>query len=96
MTPFWFAVFGGFAVNVLRLADLAQIPVSERPKPFSDPFYILQFIALPLLGGGLAYTYQASGTILSPILALNIGVSAPLIFKNLASAVPALRPQRVN
>ncbi len=96
MAPFWFAVFGGFAINILRLAELAQTPHPERPRTFSDPFYVLQFVVLPFLGGGLAYTYQASGTILSPILALNIGVSAPLILKNLASAIPPLGPRKVN
>ena len=96
MAPFWFAVFGGFAINLLRLAELAQMPQSERPRTFSDPFYVLQFVVLPFLGGGLAYTYQESGTILSPILALNIGVSAPLILKNLASAIPPLGSRKVN
>jgi len=96
MAPFLFAVFGGFAVNVLRLADLAQTPRIERPETFSDPLYVFQFIVLPLLGGGLAYTYQASGTILSPILAFNIGASAPLILKTLASATPVLGNRRVD
>jgi len=96
MTPFWFAVFGGLAVNVLRLAELAHMPPAERPRTFTDPFYVLQFVALPFVGGGLAYTYQASGTILSPILALNVGVSAPLILKNLASALPPLGSRKVN
>jgi hypothetical protein len=96
MTPFWFAVFGGLAINVLRLVELVQTPRSERPPTFSDPLYVFQFIVVPLLGGGLAYTYQASGTILSPILALNIGVSAPLILKTLASAIPPLGHRNVN
>jgi hypothetical protein len=96
MAPVWFAVFGGFAINFLRLAELAQTPQSERPRTFSDPLYVLQFVVLPLLGGGLAYTYQSSGTILSPILAFNIGVSAPLILKNLASAIPPLGTRKVN
>ena len=96
MTPFWFAVCGGFAINLLRLAELAQTPRTERPRTFSDPFYLLQFVVLPFLGGFLAYTYQASGTILSPILALNIGVTAPLILKNLASAIPPIGPRKVS
>lgn len=96
MATVWFAVFGGFAINVLRLVELAQTPQSERPRTFSDWLYCFQFIALPFLGGGLAYTYQASGTVLSPILAFNIGASAPLILKNLASAIPSLGAQKVN
>ena len=96
MQPFWFAAFGALAINLLRLAELAQTPRTERPQTFSDPYYVLQFVVLPFVGGGLAYTYQVSGTILSPILALNIGVSAPLIFKSLASAIPPLGSRNVN
>ncbi len=96
MQPFWFAVFGGFAINLLRLVELAHTPRSERPQTFSDPLYVLQFVVLPFLGGGLAYTYHVSGTILSPILALNIGVSAPLILKSLASAIPPIGARNVN
>jgi hypothetical protein len=80
----------------LRLIELANTPRVERPATFSDPLYVLQFIGLPLLGGGLAYTYHASGTILSPILALNIGASAPLILKNFASVIPPIGSRRVN
>jgi hypothetical protein len=96
MAAFWFAVFGGFAVNLFRLAELAQTPQTERPRTFSDPLYVLQFAVLPFLGGGLAYAYQTGGTILSPILAVNVGASAPLIFKNLASALPPLGNRKVN
>jgi len=95
MKPFWFAVFGGFAINVLRLADLANTPRTERPETFSDPIYLLQFFVLPFIGGGLAYAYHVSGTILSPILAVNIGASAPLIFKNFASALPPFGPRKI-
>lgn len=96
MAPFWYAVFGGFAINALRLAELAHTPQVERPRTFSDPLYVFQFVVVPFLGGGLAYTYQASGTVLSPILAFNIGVSAPLILKSLASAAPSVGPRNVN
>jgi membrane associated rhomboid family serine protease len=96
MEPFWFGMFGGLAVNVLRLAELSNTPRVERPATFSDPLYVVQFLFLPLLGGGLAYTYHASGTILSPILAVNIGASAPLILKNFASIIPPLGPRKIN
>lgn len=96
MAPFWFAVFGGFAANIVRIFDLVQTPRPERPKTFSDPLYCLQFFILPFLGGFLAYAYQSEGTVLSPILAINIGASAPLILKTLASAAPAIGPRNVN
>ena len=96
MASFWFAVFGGFAANVIRLFDLVQTPRDERPKTFSDPLYSVQFVLLPFLGGVLAYAYQSGGTALTPILAINIGASAPLIFKTLASAAPPLGTRKVD
>ena len=85
MRVFLFALFGGFAINLLRLFELLNLPRSKRPETFHDWLYLLQFLALPILGGGLAYAYQASGTSLSPILAVNIGASAPAILKSFAS-----------
>jgi len=96
MKPFLFAVFGGFAINVLRLAELANTPRAERPETFSDPIYLVQFFGLPFIGGGLAYAYHLSGTMLSPILAINIGASAPLIFKTFGSAIPPIGPSKIN
>ena len=96
MDAFLFGLFGGLAINLLRLAELANVLPAQRPATFRDPYYLIQFICLPLIGGGLAYTYHASGTVLSPILSLNIGASAPLILKNFASALPSIGPRRVD
>lgn len=96
MREFLFATFGGLAVNFLRLGEIAKLPKPERPKTFSDWLYTLQFFGMPLIGGVLAMAYSASGTALSPILAVNIGASAPLILKTFASVVPDLPPKRVD
>jgi|SRR6266571_2964459 hypothetical protein len=95
MEPFWFGIIGGLAINLLRLADLAHVPHAERPKTFSDPYYVVQFLVLPLLGGVLVFAYHAGGTAISPILALNIGASAPLIFKSFGSAIPPIGPSKI-
>jgi hypothetical protein len=86
-----FATFGGLGINLLHLVD-EHGPVKKRQKKdgealyLIDPvYYYLHFVFLPLLGGGLALAYQASGTSLTPILAVNIGACAPLIFKTLAN-----------
>ncbi|PYU90083.1 MAG: hypothetical protein DMG25_17795 [Acidobacteria bacterium] len=92
MRVFGFALFGGFAVNFLRLFDLLHLPRGQRPETVRDWLYVTQFLVLPILGGGLAYAYQASGTSLSPILAVNIGASAPAILKSFASVVPHIGP----
>ncbi len=92
MTPlaaFMYGTLGGVLINVVRLAELATVPRIERPPTFSDPLWVVfQFIALPLVGGVLAFLYHQDGAALKPLLAMNIGVSAPLILKALVGAAP--------
>lgn len=96
ITAFLFGCLGGLLINVVRLAELANVPEIERPPTFSDWLFTFQFIALPLVGGALAWIYQADGIVLKPLLAANIGVSAPLILKSFAAALPAGTPKRVD
>lgn len=90
MSAFLFGSLGALAVNLVRIGELAQVPRVQRPATITDPYFCVQFLGLPLIGGFLAYVYAASGTVLSPILAVNIGVSAPLILKNFAAAIPPI------
>jgi hypothetical protein len=83
---FWFAVVGGFAVNIVRLAELTNVKKIDRPTTFTDWIYCVQFFVLPFIGGFLAYAYVVNGTKLGPILAINIGASAPALLKAAASA----------
>lgn len=92
---FLFGTLGGLLINVVRLAELAALPRIERPPTLSDPLWVFQFVALPVVGGVLAFVYQADGVALKPLLAMNIGISAPLILKTLAAVVPK-DPGRVN
>ncbi len=81
------AVTGGFAVNVLQLLEYAKRPKSERPD-FRDVLFWVPYGVWPILGGILAYAYVTSGIELKPILALNVGLSAPLIFRAMMGANP--------
>ncbi len=83
----WFAVFGAFAIKLLELSELHKIPKIERPD-LKDWLYWVPFMILPILGGGLAHMYISSNTILNPIIAVNVGVSAPLILRAMAQANP--------
>lgn len=97
-TPEWsafaYASLGGLAINILRWLEHAQIPRLQRPETFKDPLYSAQFLLLPVIGGFVGYLYTVSGTALNPLLAVNVGVSAPLILKAMATAVPTRAPER--
>jgi len=85
---FVLGLVGGFMLNLVRFAELANIPKIERPPTFSDWVWVVQFLGMPVAGGILAYAYNADGINLKPILALNIGLSAPVILKAMAAVVP--------
>ena len=83
----WFSVAGAFGIKLLELAELHKIPKVDRPDLY-DWLYWVPFVIMPLLGGGLAHAYVSSSALLSPILALNVGVSAPLILRAMAQVNP--------
>lgn len=83
----WFAVSGAFAIKLLELAELHKIPKIERPD-LMDWLYWVPFLVMPVLGGGLAFAYVSSNTVLTPMLAINVGVSAPLVLRAMAQVNP--------
>jgi len=88
------AAFGGMALKLLELMELAKIPKAQRPS-FKDFFFWLPFFLWPLFGIVLAYVYAISGIELKPLLAFNIGISAPLILKSMIQSIP-IQPKTIN
>ena len=84
-----YAFFGGIAINLINLTELRNMPRLSRPETFSDPIYVLWFFGMPILGSVLAYAYQMSEISLTPIIAINVGASAPVILKSFAAAFPS-------
>lgn len=84
-----FAGGGALAIELLKLAEIRNLPKHERPD-LKDVWYWVPYIVLPLLGSGLAYVYLMSEIELKPFLAVNIGVSAPLIIRAMATSVPQI------
>ncbi len=82
-----FAFFGALAIQLLSLLELKNVKKTERPD-FKDIFYWLPFIVGPIIGGGLALAYIYPGDALKPLVAINVGVSAPLILRSMASINP--------
>lgn len=82
-----FAVFGALAIQLLSLVEMGKVPKTERPK-MKDPYYWLPFVIGPILGGGLAIAYIYPTGVLEPLVAINVGVSAPLILQSMARTIP--------
>ena len=88
-TPVGFAAFGSAAIGILELLERPNIPPPKRPN-LRDPFYLAKFILMPILAGGLAFAYVKSGQQISPLLAMQIGASTPLILRAMAAVAPRL------
>lgn len=82
-----FATFGALGMQLLSLMEIRNMPKKERPD-FTDFFYWLPFIVAPIVGGGLALAYIYPADVLKPLVAINIGVSAPLILRSMANLNP--------
>ena len=66
--------------------EISRTPHIERPTDFGEKPYWIDFFGRALIGGMLAWVYWYSGEPFSPFLAMNIGMSAPLILKAMAKA----------
>jgi hypothetical protein len=80
-TAFVFGFFGGLAVNLLRLYSVSQSSAVERPD--FNLIYWTQFAGLALMGGVTALAHDLS-TQITPLLALNVGLSVPALIKTAA------------
>ncbi len=81
---------GGLLAKLLQVVRHANLPKEARPILMSDPMFWVSWASLGLLGGLVTLAYERSGVRLPPIVAINIGASAPLIADKLISTVPSL------
>lgn len=81
---FLLGVTGGILAELLKWNELKY---SENlPVYAKSPVYWIVTGLVALAGGVLAWAYGLDTA--NPLLAINVGISAPLILKGLASAVP--------
>jgi hypothetical protein len=93
---FLFGVLGGLFGEVLSLFKLRHQPASLLPIWIRSPWYWTMTVLMILSGGGLVVIYMKSSIAVAPILAVNIGASAPLILGTLVAQAPAIPPGNVN
>jgi len=83
----FFGIMGGALAEILGLYRLRYLHGTELPGYLRDPFYWIMTASIIIFGGGgLTLLHILTGSVLSPILALNIGASGPLIIGQLASS----------
>jgi len=90
-----FAFLGGIFGSIIKLLEMRGKPIKEQAT--LNWVYWTLFFIFPIFGVFLVYIYTYDGAQLSGMAALNIGVSAPLIFKSIYGAIPKEIPtQRID
>jgi hypothetical protein len=90
---FFVGFLGGWLGELLALWELRHDP-SSLPKYLGSPYYWIMNVVMACLGGGLATLYGYKEV--SAMLVVNIGASAPLILKSLATNAPRIQPTKVD
>jgi hypothetical protein len=81
---FLYGVIGGGLGELLKWYSMRESP--NLPDYIKSPFYWIITVVMILAGGGLVLIQGIQSN--SPWLAINVGVTAPLILKGFASVVP--------
>ena len=88
LAGFLYGVLGGFFAELLGHYRLRHQTKDQFPEWIRSPYYWIVTILMVLAGGGLVFIYLASGVPMKPIIAVNIGASAPLIIGRLTAQTP--------
>ena len=87
---------GGAAAELVQWFGLRFTLHKGLPDWSKSWLYWAVTFLMAVSGGGLVFLYAMSGTVLSPILALNIGASAPLLLGKLVQQTPPIESGRVS
>lgn len=85
-----YGVVGGFLAELFGLWKLRHELKEKLPPYLKSVFYWSMTVLMIGSGGVVALVYFKSGVTLSPLLAVNVGASAPLIIGSLTSAAPKI------
>ena len=85
---FMWGLFGGLGAEVSVVFAFRHRGPKEFPHWLKSWTYYIVAFAMVIFGGGIAVAYARSGITLNAILAIQIGASAPLIFRKLTETVP--------
>ncbi len=85
---FAWGFFGGIGAELAVVFAIRHQLAHEHPYWFRSYLYWIIAALMALAGAVVAVAYARSGTSLSPILAIQVGASAPLILRKLRQTVP--------
>jgi len=85
---FLYGVVGGVFAELLGLYKLRTQAPAAYPAYLRSAFYWSVTTAMVLAGGVLVWIYSRSGLDMKPLIAVNIGASAPLILGSLIQTTP--------
>lgn len=80
---FFWGVLGGALPEFYAVYKLRHEFASKRPPHIKSPFYWITTLAMIILGGGVVVFYWMSGTQLTPMLAIHLGLGTPTIIGGL-------------
>jgi lipid-A-disaccharide synthase-like uncharacterized protein len=88
--------FGGLAAELVQWFAIRHSLHRKLPAWARARAYWVVTLLMAVAGGALVFVYHISGTRMTPILALNVGASAPLLLGKLAQQAPAVAAGPVN
>jgi len=92
--PIIIGALGGLLYYLLPFFEMCNRPKESRPD-FKDVFWFPFILIGPLLGGFVVYLHQQPNYPLSKWLSFQIGVSSPLILKQILQSLPIM-PREVH
>ena len=87
LETFLWGLFGGVGAEVSVVFAHRYRAAKDFPYWLKSWVYYITSIVMVFFGGGIAVAYASSGTTLNAILAIQIGASAPLIFRKLTETI---------
>jgi ABC-type uncharacterized transport system permease subunit len=92
-------LWGAFGAVIGVVPDFlraAKLPVKSRPQWLRSWLFWFSVFIRTVMGAGLVFAYIRSGTLLNPIVAMNIGASLPFFTRSLGRALPGIDTKRTD
>lgn len=85
---FMYGILGGLLAELVGLFNLRKQAPGQFPSWLKSPFYWGVTAAMTGAGGVLVIIYLRTHLLLDPLIAVNVGASAPLIIGSLVAQAP--------